>query len=362
MESDRERRGYVKPEAKGSAEYVAGRVRTGEGRITALFTTIGEILMDFTPLAGHSGLMGFQAHAGGSPANVAVGLARLGAQVEFAGKVSTDFFGRCLVRHLEQEGVGTRFLSRSPAHSPLAFVAFDQDDPSFTFYGTGTADTQLRSEDLPRSIEESDVLHFGSISLLAAPTSETVLALVDRLRGGCLLSLDPNVRPSLISDPDAYRRTLDRAFRATDILKVSEEDLRWLKPGHSFESAAAQLLSLGPVLVIVTLGRNGCYARMPTGEIRILAPRVDVADTVGAGDAFSSGLLACLALFGLTSRRSLEQANSTAIRKVLQFANGTAALTCTRAGADPPRRDEVDQFLRANRPCGHGGGSPGPGE
>lgn len=323
-------------------------------RRSLLFTTTGEILMDFTPLAGHAGVMGFQAHAGGSPANVAVGLARLGAQVEFAGKVSTDFFGRYLVRHLEEEGVGTRFLSRSPAHSTLAFVASDQDDPSFTFYGSGTADTQLRTEDLPRAIEESDVLHFGSISLLAASTSATVLALADRLRGGCLLSLDPNVRPSLIGDPDAYRRTLDRAVRAADILKVSTEDLRWLKPGDSVENAAGHLLALGPVLVIVTSGPNGCYARMPTREIRVPAPRIDVADTIGAGDAFSSGLLACLALGGLTSRRSLEQASATAIRKVLQFATGTAALTCTREGADPPRRDEVDRFLRINQPGAHG--------
>jgi fructokinase len=324
--------------------------------MSMLFTTIGEILVDFTPLAGGSGLMEFEARAGGSPANVAVGLARLGAQVEFAGKVSTDFFGRYLVRHLEKEGVGTRFLSRSPDHSTLAFVAFDRDDPSFTFYRTGTADTQLRSEDLPRSIDESDVLHFGSISLLAAPTSETVLALVDRLRGGCLLSFDPNVRPSLIGDVDAYRRTLDRAFRAADILKVSTEDLRWLMPGRSVESAAAQLLALGPGLVVVTLGRDGCYARMSTGEIRVPAPRVNVGDTVGAGDAFSSGLLACLAAFGLTSRLSLEQASSAAVREVLQFATGTAALTCTRMGADPPRRDEVEHFMRASPPGGHGVG------
>jgi len=327
-----------------------------KGLMSMLFTVIGEILMDFTPLGGDPGLMRFQARAGGSPANVAVGLARLGVRVEFAGKVSTDFFGRYLVQHLEKEGVGTRFLSRSPAHSTLAFVAFDQDGPSFTFYRAGTADTQLGSEELPRSIDESDVLHFGSISLLASSTSETVLALVDRLRGGCLLSLDPNIRPSLIADAGAYRRTLDRAFRAADILKVSTEDLRWLTPGCSPESAAAQLLALGPVLVVVTLGRNGCYARMPTGEIRVPAPRVDVADTVGAGDAFSSGLLARLAVVGLTSRPSLEQAGSATVQEVLEFATATAALTCTRTGADPPRWDEVDQFLR-DRPGMHGGAS-----
>jgi fructokinase len=334
----------------------AGRGGAAKGLMSMLFTTIGEILMDFTPLAGDSGHMGFQARAGGSPANVAVGLARLGARAEFAGKVSTDFFGRYLVQHLEKEGVGTRFVSRSPAHSTLAFVAFDHGDPSFAFYRAGTADTQLRSDDLPRSIDESDVLHFGSISLLAAPTSETVLAQVDRLRGTCLLSLDPNVRPSLIGDADAYRRTLDHALRAADILKISTEDLKWLMPGCSPESAAAQFLALGPVLVIVTLGRDGCYARMSTGAIRVPAPRVDVADTVGAGDAFSSGLLVRLAVVGLTSRRSLEQASSATVQEVLEFATATAALTCTRTGADPPRRDEVEQFLRA-RPGTHGGAS-----
>jgi fructokinase len=184
-----------------------------------------------------------------------------------------------------------------------------------------------------------------------------VLALVDRLRGGCLLSLDPNVRPSLIAHADAYRRTLDRAFRAADILKVSTEDLKWLMPGCSPESAAAQLLALGPALVIVTLGRDGCYALTPAGAIRVPALRVDVADTVGAGDAFSSGLLASLAVFGLTSRRPLEQARPAAVEEALEFATATAALTCTRAGADPPRRYEVERFLR-NRPGMYGGASP----
>jgi fructokinase len=294
--------------------------------------------------------MGFRAHAGGSPANVAVGLARLGAQVEFAGKVSTDFFGQYLMRHLEREAVGTRFVSRSAAPSTLAFVTLDGDHPSFTFYGTSTADAQLRPEDLPPSITESAVLHFGSISLLAASTSKTVLALVDRLRGACLVSMDPNIRPSLIGDADAYRQTLDRAFRAADIVKASADDLSWLKPGLSVEEAAAQLLAMGPLLVIVTMGPAGCRAWMPARNFCVPAPPVIVADTVGAGDAFSSGLLASLAWSGLATRRALDRASSAVVADVLRFATGTATLTCARIGADPPRRNEVEQLLLANRP------------
>lgn len=321
-----------------------------EGGLSGLLTTIGEILVDFTPLAAPDGVMRFQAHPGGSPANVAVGLARLGAQVEFAGKISTDLFGRYLLRHLEREGVGTRFVSRSAAPSTLAFVALDRDAPSFTFYGGDTADAELRPQDIPRAIDRSTVLHFGSTSLVAECTSHTVLALADRLRGNCLLSLDPNVRPALIGDAAAYRRTLDRAFRTADIVKASTDDVPWLAAGISIEDAAEQLLALGAVLVIVTLGADGCYARMPVWELRVRAPRVDVADTVGAGDAFSSGLLARLADAGLSSRSALQRAGAVVIGDALGFATATAALTCMRTGADPPRRHEVDEFLRAHPP------------
>lgn len=314
-----------------------------------MLTTVGEILVDFTLLATPLGAMRFQAHAGGSPANVAVGLARLGAPVEFAGRISTDFFGRYLMQHLEREGVGTRFVSRSAAPSILAFAALDHDAPAFTFYGDAAADAHLRADDVPPAIERSRVLHFGSISLLAAPTSAAVLALADRLRGRCLLSLDPNVRPNLIGDADAYRQTLGRAFRTADILKLSAEDLKWLMPGTPVEAAAARLLALGPVLVIITLGADGCYARTATGELRVTAPRIDVADTVGAGDAFSAGLLARATAAGLTSRRAVQQAGAAVIGEVLEFATRTATLTCMRTGADSPRREEVDQFVRARR-------------
>ncbi|HYM70539.1 MAG TPA: carbohydrate kinase [bacterium] len=315
------------------------------------FATIGEILVDFTPLVDCGTTVGFRMHAGGSPCNVAVGLARCGARVEFAGAASTDLFGRFLVARLEREGVGTRFLARSAAPSTLAFIAVERDGPSFSFYRTGAADTQLRAADVPPGIDESDVLHFGSISLLAAPTSETVLALVDRLRGRRLLSFDPNIRPSLIGDPDAYRRSLGRAVGAADVVKLSEADLAWWMPGTPVEEAADGLRALGPALVVVTLGGRGCYARASRCEMRVPAPRVKVVDTVGAGDAFSSGLLLRLWERGLASRRALEQTDAEVFEDVLRFAAAAAALTCTKAGADPPQRGEIEQLL--GRGVGH---------
>ncbi len=317
--------------------------------MSPLFTAIGELLIDFTPIVEAEQTVGFRLHAGGSPFNVAVGLARLGAHVEFAGKVSTDFFGRVLVDRLEREGVGTRFLGRSPAPSALAFVALERGEPTFSFYGEGTADTQLRPEDLPTAIETTEVLHFGSISLLQSPTAETIAGLVDRLRGRVMLSCDPNIRPSLIANPRAYRRLLHRLVAASDILKLSAADVQWLMPNHAVEAATASLLAQGPTLIVVTLGTQGCYAVSAKLEVRLPARAVEVVDTVGAGDAFTAGLLVSLAEQGVSSRETLLKLNPLALEKALRFATVAASLTCMRVGADPPRRLEIEAELQDRR-------------
>lgn len=313
--------------------------------MSTLFTAIGEILIDFTPIVEGGATVGFRMHPGGSPLNVAVGLARLGTRVEFAGKASSDLFGRFLVAHLEREGVGTRFLSRADARSTLAFVAFRHGEPSFSFYGEGTADTLLVPDDLPETIEQTEVLHFGSISLLRRPTAGTIAGLVERLRGRAMLSFDPNIRPGLIADPGAYQELLLHMFRAADIVKVSATDLAWFDPHRSMEAAAAAVLDLGPALVAVTQGARGCYVRWAGGELRVPGREVQVVDTVGAGDAFTSGLLVRLTERGLMTRAHLEQARTEVLEDSLRFATAAAALTCTRAGAEPPRRAEIDAVL-----------------
>ncbi|MGH2403448.1 MAG: carbohydrate kinase family protein [bacterium] len=314
-----------------------------------LLTTIGEILVDFTPIVEAGRTVGFRMHPGGSPFNVAVGLARLGGRVEFAGKVSTDFFGRFLMSYLEREGIGTRFLSRSPAPSTLAFVTIEGGDPTYTFYGEDAADTQLHPEDLPAEISASDVLHFGSISLVRGPASSTITDLVERLAGSTLLSFDPNVRPHLIRDPDSYRRLAWRLLRVTDLVRASAADVRWLVPGETVESAAGQILAAGPALVVVTQGAHGSYARFSSGSLRVPAAPVATVDTIGAGDAFTAGLLTCLLDAGVTSRAGLAGLAGPALEEALRLATLAAALACGRAGADPPRRDELEAYQGGRR-------------
>ncbi|MBI3976443.1 MAG: carbohydrate kinase, partial [Armatimonadetes bacterium] len=227
----------------------------------------------------------------------------------------------------------------------LAFVALEGGEPAFSFYQDGTADTLLRPEDLPVDIAACQILHFGSISLLRDPTASTVAGLVERLRGDPLLSFDPNIRPNQVADAPAFRRLIDRLLQAADLVKVSAADLRWLAPARSVEDAAAGILQGGPAMVVVTLGADGCYALSRRLSLRLAAPRIDVVDTVGSGDAFTAGLLGRLAERAVISREGLDAAAAPVIEDVLRFALAAAALNCTRHGADPPRRTEVEQLL-----------------
>jgi fructokinase len=291
----------------------------------------------------------FRMYPGGSIFNVAVGLARLGHHAAFVGKIAEDFFGHHLLLKLKTEGVDTRFLSTAKAQSALAFVAIEEREPVFSFYGEGTADTMLTADDVPESLyEETGILHVGSVSLLRGATPATVLATAERLKGRALLSLDPNIRADLIHDEPAYRALLQRLIALADILKLSDVDLAWLLPGVSMEESLLHLCGQGPALVIVTQGEKGVLAqRGSSGAIQAPAFPMPVIDTVGAGDAFCAGVLAWLADEAITSRERVLALSKQELRTVLSFASAVAALNCTRVGANPPYRSEVEQFLQS---------------
>ncbi len=315
-----------------------------------VITSIGEILIDFLPIVEQGATVGFRMHVGGSPYNVAMGVARLGQPIAFAGKIATDFFGRHMRAHVHAEGIDTRFLIDTDALSTLAFVAYEGGEPAYSFYGEDAADTLLAAHELPSGFfEDTRILHFGSISLLRGTTPGAVVAAAERLKGRALLSFDPNLRPSLVRDEASYRGLLDRLFGLADLVKISSADLGWLMPGKPVAEAAAALLAHGPALVVVTLGGDGALA-MRAGEAeayRVPGVRVYVADTIGAGDSFNGGLLAALYECGVRARADLEALPAEQIRASLGFATAVAAITCSRAGADPPRRAEVDQLLPA---------------
>jgi fructokinase len=311
---------------------------------------MGEILIDFLPIEEEGRTIGFRMHAGGSPFNVAVGLARLGQPTAFGGKVAIDFFGRFLRSYVAAEGIDTRFLLNAPALSTLAFVAMESGEPTYAFYDEGAADTLLTVEELPDALfAETAILHYGSISLLRGTTPAAILAAAERLKGRALLSFDPNLRPGLVRDETAYRALLARLFALSDIIKVSSVDLAWLLPGRSAEQAAAELLSHGAAVVVVTQGGAGALALRAANDgiaaLQVPSFAIQVVDTVGAGDTFDAGLLAGLAERDVTSRAALRGLSDEDMLAVMRFAAAAAAVNCMRAGANPPRHVEVEQFL-----------------
>jgi fructokinase len=222
-------------------------------------------------------------------------------------------------------------------------------EPAYAFYGEGTADALLTVEELPAPLfEETAILDFGSISLLRGTTPAAVLATAERLKGKALLAFDPNVRPGLVHDEAAYRDLLDKLVALADIVKISTADLAWLAPHQPPGEAAADLLARGPALVVVTQGDRGVLALRGHDRLGVPAFKLEVVDTVGAGDAFSAGLFAALMERGVVSHPALEHLDEHELEASLRFAAATSGLTCTRPGADPPRRAEVAAFLESH--------------
>lgn len=302
----------------------------------------GEALVDLVPTTCMDAT-GYIPRAGGSPCNLAVGLARLEVPVRFFGRISSDPFGRLLRRHLESNGVDTRSLVEGPENTTLAFVHEEPgEEASYLFYAENSADRNLHPGDLPAEFEaEIEALHFGSLSLVLEPGASTLEAVIQSERGRRLLSLDPNVRPRMIPDREAYRERLESMIAAVDLVKVSTADLAWLHPGEAAESVAGRWLDMGPALVLVTRGADGSSAHAARAAATAATASVEVADTVGAGDAFMAAALAWLQDHERLARARLTSLEGRDLEALLAYANRASAITCSRAGADPPWRWEL---------------------
>jgi fructokinase len=302
----------------------------------------GEALIDFTS----TGPLAFQGHAGGSPLNSAVACARLGAPTGYLTQLSTDFFGEALLRHLRENGIDTRYVLRSDAHSALAFVEHAPGTNRYAFLREGTSDARWSPRPLPELSPETAFLHFGSISLLQEPAASAISALVAASAGRRIVVLDPNVRTSLIPDLAAYRARFAGWLASTDLLKLSDEDVEALAPGVPPGKAAEGWLEAGPRAVVVTYGASGAILhRAGAKPMSVSAPSVAVVDTIGAGDTFTAGLSVALLQREVVRAEQLRTLPDEAWLEVLRFAAAAAALNCTRAGANPPRLGEVMAFL-----------------
>ncbi|PSL55777.1 fructokinase [Saccharothrix carnea] len=299
----------------------------------------GEALVDLVP--DHVG--GYRPLPGGSPANTAVGIGRLGTRTALLARLAEDRLGAVLRHHLETSNVELDLAVTSCAPTTLAVVDLDADGVAdYSFYIDGCADGGWRVADLPASLPPGAALHVGgSFALAVEPMAAAFETLLHREHPHRVITFDPNIRPVLVRDDTAVRARLRRWLGLTDVLKVSADDLRWIAPDRPLADVVAEWHELGPALVVVTRGGDGVYASGPNGAVDLPAVRVDVADTVGAGDAFMAGLLAALDRDDLLTRPGLATVDPARLAVVLAYAQRIAAITCTRPGADPPWFDEL---------------------
>ena len=323
---------------------------SGSRAVSSRVLVAGEALVDFLPVFQEDAPLGEAATAyrpvpGGSPYNVAIGLARLGVPAGFVGRLSSDRFGRLLRGHLQKNGVDLRHVLEGEGPSTLAFVSTTpESEPEYTFFTENAADQQVYPEDLPyRLSPDVRALHFGSYSIACEPIGTTLIEWAERERGERIISFDPNLRPALIGDPAGYPARLERWIRAAHIVKASRADLEALAPGRPIDDIASSWMTQEAQLVVVTRGGDGVTGFIGRNRIDLPGLPVEVADTVGAGDAFMAGILAALDQQGVLSIAAQEAWSAETLRPILAFAQRVAAITCTREGADPPNRCALEE-------------------
>jgi fructokinase len=278
---------------------------------------------------------------GGGPFNTARALARLEVPAAFLGHFSTDEFGRMLADQLAADGASLALATFGPEPTTVAVANIGRDGlAEYEFLIDGTSAPNLTPDMIPAELPaDVKAVHLGTLGLVLEPMASSLAELVRREHGRRLVMLDPNIRPVLTTDSQ-YRHRLDLLISQSTIVKASDADVDWLFPALDRMAAARALLARGPKLVVVTLGAEGAIGISDDLEVRVPAPPVEVVDTIGAGDAFGAALLAWLDDHGRLSRDlrlDLEE-----LRQALEFACLVASITCTRPGADPPWRAELD--------------------
>jgi len=301
----------------------------------------GEALIDFLPRKTADGAAAYQPFCGGSVYNTAIALGRLGVPVGLYTGLSTDFFGDMLREGLAASKVSLKYTAACDKPSTLAFVKLTDGHARYSFFDDNSAGRMLTKRDLPRLERQVQALHFGSISLIPEPGGDTLEQLMKREARSRVISLDPNIRPGMIKDRRAHMARLSRMIAMADIVKVSDEDVAWMTGKDDAKAAARKWLKLGAKLVIVTRGARGVEAFTASYSVSRAAEKVKVADTVGAGDTFTAGLLAALRAMKLLDMTKLAAIGEADLGTALGFAARAAAVTCSRPGADPPWAQEL---------------------
>lgn len=311
-----------------------------------MFTVVGEALIDMVqPEPGGP----FVAIPSGGPLNIAIGLQRLNGPTQMMARFSAGALGRMVREHAERNDLGLAYSVVADDLTTLAFASLDaRGDASYEFYVDGTADWGWTDGELAAFPPETRAIHTGSLAAFIAPGADAILAAWERERqaGAALLSFDPNIRPGLVGDREAAVERVERFVRASHVVKASDQDIAWLYPELEPVESLERWSTLGPAVAVMTRGADGCIARLRDDDgVEIPGVRVDVVDTIGAGDAFESGLLSGIADAGFLGADRVYELRAATMRAVLDRAVMVSAMTCQRVGADPPTIAEYDAAM-----------------
>lgn len=303
----------------------------------------GEALIDMIPTPTDTKRDGFVPHSGGAVFNTAIALGRLGVNAGFFSGISNDLFGTQLMQDLAHSHVDTRYVARADRPTTLAFVQIVDGHARYAFYDENTAGRMLSIDHLPIFETPPTALYFGGISLVCEPAAMTYEQLCIQSAPSSVIMVDPNIRQSFIQSEDSYRKRLDAMFDVADIIKVSDEDLEWISGTNDLDHGAQQLLDQGAHIVLVTQGADGARAyRSGRPTLQVASVPTQVVDTVGAGDSYNAGFLASLDRAGFISKSNLATLTPEALTAAMQEAARVAAVTVSRAGANPPWADELN--------------------
>ena len=301
----------------------------------------GEALIDMLPDSNTNGDYVLRPVTGGSVFNTAIALGRLGENTGFISGISTDGFGRILIKDLEDASVDHSLCVRSDRPTTLAVVDLSDGDANYTFYDEGSAGQVVTPEDMPTIPNHISALLFGGISLIPEPCGQAYENLLVENSDNHIIYIDPNIRPNFIDDETKHRERIQRMIAHSDIVKVSDEDLSWIEPNSSHETAVQKWLDGATSIVLLSRGSEGSEAHTKTGIVKASAIQIEVADTVGAGDTFSAGFLASLNNQSGLKKADVGSLSRSTIQAALSYANKAASITASRIGANPPWLSEM---------------------
>ena len=301
----------------------------------------GEALIDMLPRVSQEGELAFAPYAGGAVFNTSVALGRLGAKPGFFCGLSTDLFGEMLETKLSEAGVSSDLAFRSTRPTTLAFVRLTDGQAAYTFYDENSALRVMTEHDLPDLPADISALFFGGISLVGEPCGTSYEALMARESASRVTMIDPNIRPTFITDREGYIARIKTMMAMSDVVKLSDEDLHWLEGEGDLGTLAGDLIARGSKVVLITQGSEGAIGYTAQHRVVVPANKVEVVDTVGAGDTFNAGFLAGLQQAGALDKATLAALPEDTLRDALTLGIRTAAITVSRAGANPPWAHEL---------------------